>query len=81
MDMNLASVPIDHEGEPKRMMVALPAKTARMVEVLSALQSITQSEAIRRAISTEAFIQNEIRQNSKILIETSDGEVKELVFR
>jgi hypothetical protein len=65
----------------KRMTVALPSDTARMLELLSELQSISLNEAIRRAISTEAFIQNEIRQKSKILVETAKGETKELIFR
>ena len=67
---------------PKRMTVYLPAETARMLEILSKLQSISLNEAIRRAISTESFIQNEIRNNkSKFFLETPAGETKELIFR
>ena len=66
----------------KRMTVNLPAETARMLEILSKLQSISLNEAIRRAISTESFIQNEIRNNkSRLYLETSEGETKELIFR
>lgn len=69
------------DAQPKRMTVVLPAETARMLEILSELQSISMNEAIRRAISTEAFIQHEVRNNSKVLLETKDGKIKELIFR
>lgn len=79
------NVALNSEAEadtPKRMTVHLPAETARMLEILSKLQSISLNEAIRRAISTESFIQNEIRNNrSKFLVETQDGKMKELIFR
>ena len=69
------------ECAPKRMTVVLPHETSEMLNVLSKLQSITLNEAIRRAISTEAFIRSEIGKNSKILVKTEDGETKELIFR
>ena len=69
------------DNSSKRMTVVLPPETARMLEILSEVQSVTLNEAVRRAISTESFIQNEIRKKSKILIESDDGETKELIFR
>ena len=68
-------------AKEKRMTVSLPPETARMLEILSEMQSITLNEAIRRAISTEAFIQAEVRKNSKVLVKPEQGEVKELIFR
>lgn len=68
-------------NELKRMTIALPQETAKMLELLSELQGVTQSEALRRAISTEAFIQREIKSGSRILVQAPDGQVKELVFR
>jgi Ribbon-helix-helix protein, copG family len=68
-------------SELKRMTIALPADTARMLELLSELQGVSQTEALRRAISTEAFIQREIKDGSKVLIESPDNRLKELVFR
>lgn len=65
----------------KRMTVVLPPETARMLEILSDIQSVTLNEAIRRAISTEAYIQKEVQQKSKILVEAEDGQTRELVFR
>lgn len=65
----------------KRMTIALPQETAKMLELLSDLQGITQVEALRRAISTEAYIQHEVKRGARILIETSDNKIKELIFR
>ena len=73
--------PESNDDSPKRMTVVLPPETAKMLEILCELQSISMNEAIRRAISTEAFIQTEIRNKSKILIETEEGGTKELIFR
>lgn len=71
----------DSSNSSKRMTVVLPSDTARMLDILSSLQSITLNEAIRRAISTESYIQSEISNNSKILVEGKDGQVRELIFR
>ena len=73
--------PKPEEQSSKRMTVTLPAETAKMLEILSKLQGITLNEAIRRAISTESFIQNEVQNKSKVLLETADGNTKELIFR
>ena len=40
-----------------------------------------QTDAIRRAIATEAYIDSEIQENSKILIQKSDNSLIEIVFR
>ena len=68
-------------SELKRMTINLPADTARMLELLSDLQGISQIEAIRRAISTEAYIQREVKNGSKILVQPPDNQIRELVFR
>lgn len=43
-------------------------------------RGISQAEAILKAIATESFLQQEIKNGSKILIET-DRSLKEVVFR
>lgn len=68
-------------SELKRMTVALPLDTARMLELLSELQGVSQTEALKRAISTEAFIQREIKDGSRVLIQSPNNQLKELVFR
>lgn len=69
------------DNPSKRMTVVLPPDTARMLDILSELQSVTLNEAIRRAISTESFIQSEVRKKSKILVESETGDTRELIFR
>lgn len=81
MKKDTTPVPQNRDNASKRMTVVLPAETARMLEILSELQSISLNEAIRRAISTESFIQTEIRKQSRLLLETKNGETKELIFR
>lgn len=65
----------------KRMTVSLSLESSKLLDLLSELQEVSQVEAIRRAISTEAFVQREIRKGGKILVEDTDGKTKELVFR
>ncbi|MBD1844548.1 ribbon-helix-helix protein, CopG family [Cyanobacteria bacterium FACHB-63] len=65
----------------KRMSISLPADIAEMLEVLTSHQGISQNEAIRKAIATEAYVYKERMQGSKVLLQKSDGEIREVVFR
>lgn len=65
----------------KRMSVILSSDAAQLLEWLAATQGITQTEALRKAIATEAYLHKEIKQGSKVLILNSDKEVREIVFR
>lgn len=53
---------------------------------LERLESITEStrlarnDAIRKAIATEAFIQQNLKTGAKLLIQMPDGRVKEIEF-
>lgn len=77
-DFMEANVQVNNTG--KRMNVSLTPIATQLVETLSELKGITQSALICRAISTEAYIQNELKNGSKILIQKADGSVKEIVF-
>ncbi len=61
----------------KRMIINLEPKTAKMLELLAELQEISEIEALRRAISAEAFLQTEIRKGSKILIMSENGKIEQ----
>lgn len=65
----------------KRISVSLSADTAQMLEYLAKTQGITQNEALRKAIATEGYFQKEIRAGSKVLLQKSDKEIREVVFR
>ena len=67
--------------ETKRVSVSLPLDTIEKLDRIASRHGITMTDAIRRAIATEAYIDGEIRENSKILIQKSDDTLKEVVFR
>jgi hypothetical protein len=56
-------------------------------EVLDALrniaktQGISMTEALRRAISTEKFLLDQVQANSKILIEDKDKNIRQILVR
>ena len=68
------------DNTDKRLTVVLPIKTYEMLQALSSMQSTTLNDAIRRAISTEAFIRNEVEKGSQILVKAEGVETKELIF-
>ena len=65
----------------KRMSITLPTEVAEMLEFLATSQGISQNEALRKAIATEAYFHKEIKQGSTVLIMNSDKSMKEVVFR
>ena len=65
----------------KRMSVTLSGDAARMLEFLAEAQGITQNEALRKAIATEAYLREEMAQGAKVLLQKSDQEIREVVFR
>jgi len=68
-------------NKSKRMSVSLSDDAARLLESLATTQGITQTEALRKAIATEAYIQKELASGSKILLLKSDKDIREVVFR
>ena len=65
----------------KRMSVTLSGDAARLLEYLAEAQGITQNEALRKAIATEAYLRQEMEQGAKVLLQKSDKEIREVVFR
>lgn len=65
----------------KRMSVSLSGDAARLLEYLAEVQGITQNEALRKAIATEAYIRQEMEQGAKVLLQKSDKDIREVVFR
>ena len=67
--------------ETKRVSVSLPLDTIKKLDQIASRHGITMTDAIRRAIATEAYIDREIQEDSKILIQKSDNTLREVVFR
>jgi hypothetical protein len=65
----------------KRMSISLSGDTAKMLEFLATTQGISQNEALRKAIATEEYLRQEIMQGSKVLLQKSNSEIREVVFR
>ncbi len=67
--------------QTKRVSVSLALDTIEKLDKIASYHGITMTDAIRRAIATEAYIDSEIQENSKILIQKSDNSLIEVVFR
>lgn len=65
----------------KRMSVSLSGDAARLLAYLAETQGITQNEALRKAIATEAYLRQEMEQGSKVLLQKSNKDIREVVFR
>lgn len=66
---------------PKRMSISLTGQAAEVLDTLATSQDITQNEALRKAIGTEAYIRNEIAKGSRVMIIRADGKEVDVVFR
>ena len=65
----------------KRMSINLSSDVAKWLESIAQEQNISQSEALRRAIATEKYLLDERSKGSKILLQKSDKEIREVIFR
>jgi metal-responsive CopG/Arc/MetJ family transcriptional regulator len=65
----------------KRMTISLNDETAEMLDYLATSQGISQNEALRRAIATEKYLKEELQSGNRILVQKSNNEIRELVFR
>ncbi len=61
--------------------VNLPDDTVSALRHIAEQRGITMTEALRQAIASEQFLQEEIQQGSKILIEKPGEPRSRLVFR
>jgi hypothetical protein len=65
----------------KRLSISLSDDAANLLEFLAQSQGITQNEALRKAIATEAYLLEERMQGTKVLLQKSDKEIREVLFR
>jgi hypothetical protein len=63
------------------MSIGLSGETVELLEFLADSQGISQNEAIRRAIATDVYFLKERLEGSKVLIQKSDKEIREVLFR
>ncbi|MCC5609784.1 ribbon-helix-helix protein, CopG family [Nostoc sp. CHAB 5834] len=65
----------------KRMSISLPGDIARLLQYLADTQGISQNEALRKAIATEAYLLDERQQGTKVLLQKANKEIREVLFR
>jgi hypothetical protein len=65
----------------KRVNVSLSEETIALLQGIARRRGVSMTEAVRIAIKTEDYIEQQIESGSKILIEKPDKTVREVVFR
>jgi hypothetical protein len=72
---------IERTTPMKKVTVNLSDETIEDLKAVAEKQGITLTEAIRKAIATEKFVQDERDEGAKILVERPGGRVREVEFR
>lgn len=66
--------------KPKKLSVSIADDALELLEFLAQAQGISRSEALRKAIATEAYLQQERLEGSRVLLQKSSQEVREISF-
>lgn len=64
-----------------KVTVNLPEETVEAIRQIAERRGTTMTEALRQAIESEKFFDQEIRNGSKILVERPDNSVRQIVLR
>ena len=67
--------------QTKKVAFTLPLETIEKLDKIASRHGITMSDAIRRAVATVDYLDNEIQEDSKILIQKPDNSLIEVVFK
>lgn len=67
-------------AESTRVTVTLRPKDQDRLDKIAAAADLSQNDAIRKALATEEFVQRNVVAGRKILVETEDGELREIEF-
>jgi Ribbon-helix-helix protein, copG family len=65
----------------KRVNVSLSEETIALLQGIARRRGVSMTEAVRIAIKTEDYIEQQIESGGKILIEKPDKTMREVVFR
>ncbi len=63
-----------------KLTVNLPEDTVEGIKQIAEKRGITVTEALRQALETHRFLDTELRQGSKVLLEKRDRSLRQLVF-
>lgn len=75
------TIPKTPAAEPKRMSISLTSDVVEQLRYLSETQGVSQNEAIRKAIATETYFLKERQTGGTVLIQKSDKQIREVIFR
>ena len=64
----------------KRITVNLRESDDARLRAIATEEDLTDNDAIRRALATEAFINEQLRKGKKLLLEEEDGTVSRVEF-
>jgi hypothetical protein len=67
-------------AEKYRVTADLPLSTIENLRMLAESQGVTLTDALRRAIATEALLQQRIKDDNRVLLQSKDGTMTELLF-
>jgi hypothetical protein len=87
VETHMAAHPIEpaeseQDKTADKLTLRLSADNRKVLEwIASRYGNITLAEAVRRALGTEKFLLEQKEKGASILIQESDGRVKEIVFR
>jgi hypothetical protein len=66
----------------KKVTINLPDETIEAIETYQREHNISNfTESLRRMIAMQKFLNDEIRNQGKILLQTSDGTTSRLLFK
>ena len=63
-----------------RLNTTLQDADVENLEEIKTATKLDQNVAIRKAIATEAFVQRNLKQGARLLLELEDGTIKQIEF-
>jgi predicted transcriptional regulator len=71
---------VTEDRKKVRLTADLPPDVAESLKKLAREQNVSVTEVLRRAIFTEKILRERLDAGSKILLESKDGKMSELIF-
>jgi predicted transcriptional regulator len=62
----------------KKASFNLPDEELEQLRQLAAERNVTVTQALRQAIADSSFIQEQVREKNKLLVEKKDGSIREI---
>ena len=67
-------------SETVKLSVNLPSEAVETLRAYAAREGITMTEALRRAMGLQKFIDSEVADGAKVLLEHKGGKMRQLVI-